>query len=612
LSASDLEGHMFLNLVILDGRSITFIPAQLKKVDGNSFTMSLPEKGYCLGKRRSMRYRCQEITAEISQAGFIARGELMDFSPNCFRIKVSVKSNSSFHWLNSDNPISIKLTQHGETLFSGVCQFIRQTGGHSDREFVLAPISNRINRFKRKKTHTPRFRVIPIATVSFEHPLFKKTVQRDIYDMSISGFSVYEDYDEGVLIPGLIIPKLYINCTGATKMRCSAQVTARYADRPGKVRYGMAILDMDFSTYSRLSHIITNVMDPHIRIDDDIDMDSLWEFLFDTGFIYASKYNIIYPHRDDFKETYKKLYQNNPQIAVHVTYHHHGKMYGHVSMLKAYERTWMVHHLAARPIGKRHTGLSVLKQILNYYEGLYRLPSIQMDYMMFYFRPENHFPNLFFGGFARDLNNPRACSMDLFSFQNYSVPEPRMPLPEGWKIEKCSPQHESELERFYRNHSGGLLLNILQLGEGDNHAYFKSLEETYESYGLIRKWNIYSLTCMNQLKAIFLVDQANLGINLSELLNSIKVIVTDAPELPWSILSCAINQLARIYHVNQLPVLIYPHTYLEEKSIPYDKKYFLWILDAQYGKEYLEYMQDKVKIKLGVVIKHLFNKMLKK
>ena len=42
-----------------------------------------------------------------------------------------------------------------------------------------------------------------------------------------------------------------------------------------------------------------------------------------------------------------------------------------------------------------------------------------MDYMMFYFRPENSFPDHFFGGFARHLNNPQACSLDLFSYLSY-------------------------------------------------------------------------------------------------------------------------------------------------------------------------------------------------
>jgi hypothetical protein len=610
LSASELEGYLFLNLFMLDGRSITFIPAQLKSIENNSFTMTLPEKGYCLGKRISTRYNCQASIVEISQSGFFAKGDLLDFSPHGFRVKASAESGSTYHWLNSDNHVNINLFQKNQMLFSGACRLIRQTDGLSSREIVLAPVVEQIKRFKRNTTRAQRLKVTPLFSITFEHPLSKKTIRRDIYDISITGFSILEDLKQGVLIPGLIIPNVEINCPGNIKMKCTAQVTSRQDDRRGNVRYGLAIRDMDFSTYSRLSHIVTNIMDPHVRIDHEVDMDELWEFLFESGFIYASKYNLLSPHREHFKETYRKLYKNNPQIAAHATYHHHGKIYGHVSMLKAFERTWMVHHLAARPIGKEHTGLAVLKQILNYYEGLYRLPSIQMSYMMFYFRPENRFPNLFFGGFARDLNNPRACSLDLFSYKNFPLTDQPLPLPDGWCLKECSQKEAAEAEKFYRNSSGGLLLDVLQLGH-ENDASIP-LEKVYESYGLIRRWKTYALMQSSQLKAILLVNQASLGLNLSELLNSITILVTDPMNLPWSTLSSAIQQLSSVFEVKQIPVMIYPHTYLEEKSVSYEKKYLLWILDAQYGKNYLDYMQDKVKMKLSFIIKNIIQQAMKK
>jgi hypothetical protein len=37
-------------------------------------------------------------------------------------------------------------------------------------------------------------------------------------------------------------------------------------------------------------------------------------------------------------------------------------------------------------MGRKRTGLFVLNHILNYFDGLYRMPSIGMDYMIFYFR----------------------------------------------------------------------------------------------------------------------------------------------------------------------------------------------------------------------------------
>ena len=83
---------------------------------------------------------------------------------------------------------------------------------------------------------------------------------------------------------------------------------------------------MDIRTYSRLSQIITNSQDANSNISNEVEMDALWEFFFDTGFIYPKKYKLFQSYKDDFKETYRKLYQENPEIARHFTYEKNGKI----------------------------------------------------------------------------------------------------------------------------------------------------------------------------------------------------------------------------------------------------------------------------------------------
>jgi hypothetical protein len=609
LYSSEIENHIFMNLVILDGLSIIFIPVQIKSIENDNFTIALPDRGYCLGTRQSMRYNCQDVIVEISQSGFIAKGDLIDFSPNGFRIKALTDQRVPFLWLNPENNISINLYKKQQLLYSGVCRFIRQTDGHLIREIVLLPIDQQIKRFRRGKTRTPRLRMTPSPSIVFEHPFIKKIIQRDIHDISFGGFSVYEDSSEGVLIPGLILTELYIIFSGGLKLKCVAQITSRRKSNRSNIRYGLTILDMDFPTYSRLIDIITNTIDPHVHISEDVDMDALWEFLFNANFIYAKKYHHIHSHREEFKETYNKLYQHNSKIAAHLTYQYQGKIYGHTSIIRAYDHSWMVHHLAARPIGKKHKGLSVLRQILYYFYGFYRLPSMQIDYLLFYFRPDNRFPNLFFGGAARKLNNPRACSLDLFSYNNYIINKP-CSLPAGWSLKEYSEKNNQELERFYRNHSGGLLLDHF-LSDYNKNNDPQLVEKLYEQCGLLRKWKLYALTYIDQLKAVFIIDQANIGVNLSELLNSIKIIVTDPTNLPWPILSCAIDQTAVVYNTGQIPVMIYPHFYLKEQNIPYEKSYMLLILDVQYATEFLDNIQDIAKINLTFIIKYIIQKYIK-
>ncbi|MBW2002769.1 MAG: hypothetical protein JRI30_09685 [Deltaproteobacteria bacterium] len=323
-------------------------------------------------------------------------------------------------------------------------------------------------------------------------------------------------------------------------------------------------------------------------------MDALWEFFFNTGFIYPMKYRLIQSHREGFKEMYRKLYKENPEISRHFTYQKNGRIYGHISMIRAYERTWMIHHHAARIMDSKRPGFMVLKQIMYYMNDMYRLPSAHMDYVMCYFRPENRFPDFVFGGFAKTLKNSQGCSMDLFSYLTYTRLSLSAKLPDGWSLNECSEVDLWELNRFYGHHSGGLLLNALALDKKDTGD--KSLEEVYSQLGFVRKCGVYALKYKAELNAVLIVNQSDLGFNLSELLNGIKIMVTNPEALPWSILTIAISQLTDIYHTDRVPILFYPFDYVKSNSIPYEKQYQAWVLNVQYGNEYTEYMQRKFRI----------------
>jgi hypothetical protein len=239
---------------------------------------------------------------------------------------------------------------------------------------------------------------------------------------------------------------------------------------------------------------------------------------------------------------------------------------------------------------------------------LYRYPSIRMDHMLFYFRPDNHFPNLFFGGFARDLGNQRACSLDLFAYMSHKTRGPQKPFPPGWRLTDFETSHLPELERFYRNSSGGLLLDVLRLDQTDQGN--ESLEEIYRRHGFLRSWHTYALLKEQSLKAVLVVNHSSLGLNLSELLNSVKIIVVDPAGLPWEVLTAALARLTTEFQTETVPLLIYPSHYPSEHGLKVDKNYLLWILDAQYGKEYLEYMEKKTTITIRFLIKHLLRKIM--
>jgi hypothetical protein len=420
LSGLDFVNYEFLHLVIDDGQFMILVPAELQEIDKDRFTIQLADTSYAVGQRKMKRHICRDVNAELTQSGFQASGQLLDFSPVGFRIRVRPEPSCSFHWFNPDEAVTIHLSRNRRILFSGPCRCVREQGGVRDREIVLVPVVEKINRFKKKPIRNIRQQLVPSPTVTFDHPLFEKGIQLEVFDISTSGFSVYEKPEEGVLMPGMIIPDLTINYAGVMRMKCSAQVIHRHNEEEKGIRSGFAILDMDIDTYGRLTHILTSARDPHANISNDVDLDALWEFFFEANFLYPMKYRLIQPYRESFKETYRKLYRENPEIAGHFTYQKNGRIFGHISMVRAYEKAWMIHHHAARNMDNRRAGFIVLKQIMHHLNDMCRLPSAKMDYVMSYFRPENKFPNTVFGGFAKDTKDPQGCSMDLFSYLPYT------------------------------------------------------------------------------------------------------------------------------------------------------------------------------------------------
>jgi hypothetical protein len=592
-SVYKLEHYHSQYLVISHDQSIILVPAQMLVTNSNGLTIQLPEQSFVISQRQAPRFPCQGVKAELWQNGFHAEGVLIDFGPHAFRIRVQADSSSSFQWFNIDAPATIRLSDGKDVSFTGNCNCMYQKQDGRSREVILTPTQDQIQRFRAKALRNPRRKSSPPLHAIFEHPFIKKQMQREIFDISTTGFSICDKSAEVVLIPGMIISDMTITFAGVLKIRCKAQVIYRKGE-DDQVRFGLVILDMDLTNYNHLNQVLNNMQGADTGMLNEVDLDALWEFFFDTDFIYPKKYKMIQSSRDNFRDIYRRLYEEESGIAKHFTYQINGRIYGHVSMLRAYERAWMVHHHAARPMGGRPIGLIVLKQLFYYLLDFNRFPSANLDYVIAYYRPENKFPARVFGGFAKDHGNPQHCSLDLFTYLTYPMGKTSKTLPPGWSLWDCSDSDFWEFEQFYRNHSGGLFWSILKQ---DNRQNKPSIEEVFAKSGFIRRWQTLALTYLDHPKAFIIAEESNAGINLSNLLNGFKVFVVD-PDIHPDILFSAISELTGNRSAESVSLLIYPEDYAQKAGIGYEKKqYLLWITDMQYGNEYLEYLGRKFRIR---------------
>lgn len=589
-----LSTYDFLHIHLNNNQKLIFIKPEVKNISNRGIYFNLPSIAYEYSARKVNRhFPCQNIAVELIQNGIRYLGQIIDFNALTFRIEVSAPPPQTFQWLNPEHTVYIIFKNKDEILYTGESRIIRQTNSQKRRLYVLEPLKERMNRFKAKKFRSIRHKILPPPSIVFQHPFMDKTIVLEVEELSGAGFLVEENYDNSVLLPGMIIPELYIEFMKNLKIRCKAQVIHRSVqtskDLHSIVKCGIAILDMDIQDQTKYSGFLHQLINHKSYICNNIDLDYLWKFFFETDFVYPKKYLHIFPNKEKFKATYQKLYIQNPHIARHFIYQDKNIIQGHISMLRFYQNTWMLHHHAADKTAYNKAGLIILNQVVHYINDFHRLFSTHMNFVISYFRPENRFPNHVFGKAATDLKNPKGCSLDAFVFSYIQKDKKNSSdtLTHDHFLTQTSKQDLLEFESFYENTSGGLMINALDLEpdmiDDDN------LNKEYERIGLKRQRHLFSLKINHDLAAILVVNISDFGLNMSNLTDCIHAFII-SENLSYQDLIVHLKPLMNYYNQDQIPLLIYPLTYAEKMSVPHEKIYNLWVLNMQYTDDYFKYV----------------------
>jgi hypothetical protein len=590
-----LQSHDFLHLLIADGQKSLLVEPETVDVTDEGLKIGLPEKCTEINSRKIRRYTGQGVSVQLVQNGTFFQGELVDFSPVSLNVLLRVEPPETFQWINPAAPARVVLSGPQGTIFSGEFSILNQSCGQSERSFVLLLTDHQIRKFKPKKHRSTRQRLIPSPNISFIHPLSGRPVDLKVTDLSGSGFSVEEDSFNSVLVPGLIIPEMHLVFAEGVRLKCKAQVIYRkeciLPSQKNRVRCGIAILDMKIEDQVKLLGTLYQANDEQSYLSNQVNPDSLWEFFFETGFIYPEKYSHIQSNKVSFRNVYHKLYYERPNIARHFVYQDNGKILAHMSMIRFYKNSWLIHHHASQKYDSNKGGLVVLGQISRYVNEVHRLYSAKLDYVFGFFRPENRFPRRYFGGAAAHINNPKACSIDSFAYLHFHKSfDKQWNIGTPWNLNQADDNDLRELNRFLEHTSGGLMAPALNLEPGGGND--EELVNEYQAIGLNKERYLFSLKIKNSLKAIVIVNVSDLGLNLSDINNSIKIIVLEPEDLGRDIIYLMLSLLCAKFGMDQIPVLIYPHEYAENRDIPFEKIYNLWILNMQNLDDYFDFCKD--------------------
>ena len=595
---ADLKSYRLQNIILFDGQKLLMANAALIRMDEKGIVFDLPESCYEITPRKARRYLSERIQVQLIQNGAVFHGVLKDFSSISFRIELTTAPTQSFQWINPETSATVVLHKNDQIFYTGDCNLLRQSFDQNSRTYVLELLNHRILRFPSKEFRSTRQTLVPSPNAIFKHPLTDKTINLKVADLSGTGLSVEEDLNNSVLIAGLIIPELELRFADNFKAKCMVQVVYRKSIDPheqeGTVKCGLAILDMNSEDHVRILSLLQQAKDSHSYISTKVDMDQLWNFFFETGFIYPKKYAYIQANKEKVKSTYEKLYTMNPKIARHFIFQDKGAILGHMAMLRFYENSWLIHHHAANKKDSTRAGLAVLNQIGRFINDSHRLPSIHMDYVYCYYRPDNRFPNRVFGGAFKRIENLKGCSVDPFAYFHYQhdgLQERELPV--NWTVSATQIEDLVELEGYYEFSSGGLMINALDLEPTGGME--GTLEDTYAELGFKRKRQLLSVKEAGELKAVFILNLSDIGLNMSDLTNCVKAIVLDPDGFSLKNLEQVLGRLSRHFE-EDTPVLLYPLDYAETHSLAYEKTYNLWILNLQNTDDYFRYLNRLLRV----------------
>lgn len=598
--ASDIvnypELYCFQNILIPDGKHFLVAEPEVFEIGSQKIRMFLPETCEIGDARTVKRHQGHRINAYVTQNGALFYGSMIDFSAFAFRVRVKTAPPQTFGWINPELPVTIILFDGDQTLYSGECRIIKQNHGHSNQEWVLAPSNRQIKRFRTKEFRSKRQKMVPLPTVSFTHPLSKRRIHLEVIDLSGTGMAVREEMEYAVLLPGLILPNFQICFSDGAQVTCTAQVIYSQSIKneeeveTGMLRCGIAILDMDADEHVKIVSLIQQTGNKNAYLCNRVNLDDLWNFFFDTGFIYPQKYEFIEKNKSRIKDTYRKLYTQSPNIARYFIHQRNGLILAHMAIVRFYKKSWLMHHLAAIRSSTNRGGISVFKQIGSFINDSHRLDAIGMSYAFCYYRPENKFPNHVFGGAAKNIKNPKKCSIDQLAYAHFKNDRHNdRRLPAGWGLEPVTENHLRDLECFYEENHGGLMIQAFDLGVEDHEI--SETEAAYAELGLVRARHLYALKMQENVKAIIMIDLADIGLNMSDLTNSAKVIILDKQELSYPIIRSALLILFDKFRIDEMPILVHPAKSVDDLDIPNEKIYNLWIFDLNYTDDYFRYLK---------------------
>ena len=434
------------------------------------------------------------------------------------------------------------------------------------------------------------------AFIQFNHPLLDHALLTfRIADLSNSGLSIVMDEIMQPLPKGLLVNNASIQLPFKPRLLVSFTVVSvqdiETEDDFGQQyiqRVGLQLSDLTPDALKEITNFVQKDKSEYLIDACDDDYDKLWEFYFETGFIYGSKRKQLQNHAKEVMRTYRILLTSNTSLLKKVLYKQDGEIKGHVNAVKIFDHTLIMQHLNALKASGASAAQAVIRGMTSFLLDYQANKKVSYRYVCSYYRPNNLYPALVFGETANLIKDEKICWTRVYDFCLPS--EQPLEISQDVKCTEASPEDLKNLEMLLIQQNEQALMRVESLTR-ESFLTMKVSPE-YQKIGLYRYRKVFVAHDPNtSARGYAICTYTSPGINFSELTNSVKFFYSCENSKENTKLADALGQaILKSYQDTTMPncVLLLSDDQPLPAGYSREKSYVMWVLDINYTSKFRE------------------------
>lgn len=452
------------------------------------------------------------------------------------------------------------------------------------------------------------------AFVEFEHPFLGTTTTMRILDLSNSGLAAVIENPKHALPVGLVLPGASLQLPLRSRMSVDLQVRAYHVvggDNEHTCRASLIFVNATPALIKEVSAFVQQSASELLTDASDEDEDRLWEFYFETAFIYEAKRRHMQPTAEAVRDTFGRLLSSNTPLLKKILYKEDGVIKGHVTAVKVFDQTLLVQHLNALKAAGGSAAMSVIRGMTSFFLDQRANLSSSNRYVCAYYRPNNLYPSLVFGETANLIDDPAQCWTRDYRFcvTGEGQLEADITSPDV-TVREATDEDKERLETLLIE--GGELDLIRVEGLARERITDQAVSEEFEKIGLYRYRRLLVAEHKTSGETAYAVCSfASPGLNFSELTNSVRFFYGPLGRRGRDSQALADALAPRILEIYRQTPILEPVLLLAEgqplpRGFVSEKVYTLWVLDLMHVKKFRDateyifshlknYIRDKLK-----------------